>query len=118
MKRVPAKLADNGRAVTARMAESCANDIDRFPPRKLSAERRMRATSPKLRVDEATGGSLISPEPVEADATKEVPLLSLLLRFVAEWMGQLAGEQLSPWKAGSPVHRTRQSRQCLLRALE
>src|SRR5277367_6635882 len=44
MKRVPAKSADNGRAVTARMAESCANDIDRFPPRKSSAERRMRPT--------------------------------------------------------------------------
>src|SRR5216684_3029719 len=38
MKRVAAKSADNGLAVAARMAESCANDIDGFPPRKSSAE--------------------------------------------------------------------------------
>ena len=77
--------------VTARMAESSANDIDRFPPRKSSAERRMRATSPKLRVDEAGEGSLISPEPVEADSAKEVSPLPLLLRFVAKWMLSISG---------------------------
>src|SRR6266705_2863349 len=48
MKRAPAKSADNDWAVMARMAESSANDIDCFPPRKSSAERRMRATSRKL----------------------------------------------------------------------
>src|SRR5271155_2560760 len=91
MKRVPAKSADNGRAVTARMAESCANDIDRFPPRKSSAERRMRVTSPKLRVDEAGQGSLISPEPVVADSAKNVPLFPLLPSFVAKWMRSISG---------------------------
>ena len=34
-------------AASQRMAESCANDIDCVPPRKSSAERRIRATSPK-----------------------------------------------------------------------
>src|ERR1700732_1421648 len=91
MKRVPAKSADNGWAVTARMAESSANDIDCFPPRKSSAERRMRATSPKLGVDEAGEGSGISPEPVRADSAKEVRLVPLLLRFVAEWMLSISG---------------------------
>src|ERR1035437_7442641 len=79
MKRVPEKSADNGWAATARMAESCAKDIDCVPPRKSSAERRMRVTSPKLRVDEAGGGSLISPEPVGFDAAKEVPKLPMPL---------------------------------------
>src|SRR5437899_1053909 len=90
MKLVPAKSADNGWAVTARMAESSANDIDCFPPRKSSAERLMRATSPKLRVDEAGEGSVISPQPVGADSAKEVRLLPLL-RFVAEWMLSISG---------------------------
>jgi hypothetical protein len=48
MKRLPAKSAENVWAAVARMAECSANDIDRFPPRKSSAERRMLATSPKL----------------------------------------------------------------------
>src|SRR5260370_33472490 len=91
MKRVPAKSADNGWAVTARMAESSAKDIDCSPPRKSSAERRMRATSPKLRVEEAGEGSLISPEPVRADSAKEVPLLPLLLRFVPKCMLSISG---------------------------
>src|SRR6266481_3530903 len=91
MKRVPAKSADNGGAVTARMADSSTNDIDCFPPRKSSAERRMRATSPKLRVDEAGEGSVILPEPVGADCAKEVRLLPLLLRFVAEWIRSISG---------------------------
>src|SRR5258707_6611483 len=91
MKRAPAKSADNGWAVTARMAESSANDIDCFPPTKSSAERRIRATSPKLRVDEAGEGSVISPEPVRADSAREVPLLPLLLRFVAKWMLSISG---------------------------
>src|SRR5437773_7456211 len=84
MKRAPAKSADNGWAVMARMAESSANDIDCFPPRKSSAERRMRATSPKLRVDEAGEGSVISPEPIGKNPVKELRLLPL--RFVAKWM--------------------------------
>src|ERR1017187_6604477 len=84
MKRVPAKSADNGWAVTARMAESCAKDIDFSPHRKSSAERHMRVTSPKLRVDEAGGGSLIWPKSVVVDSAKEVPLLSMLLCFVAK----------------------------------
>src|SRR5690242_20736298 len=46
-----------------RRAESCAREIDCAPPRKSSAERRVRTTSPKGRVDEAGGGSVISPEP-------------------------------------------------------
>ena len=46
----------------------------------------MRATSPKLRVDGAGEGSLISPEPVGRDSATEVPLLPLLLCFVAKWM--------------------------------
>ena len=33
------------------MAESSANDIDCSPPKKSSAERRIRATSPKPRLD-------------------------------------------------------------------
>ena len=73
--RVAAKSADNGLAVPVRMAESCANDIDGFPPRKSSAERRIRATSPKPRVDDAGEGSLISPEPVGTASSVEVPLL-------------------------------------------
>ena len=73
------------------MADSSAKDIDRFPPTNSSAERRMRAASPKLRVDEAGEGSLISPEPVEADPAKEVPLLPLLVRFVAKWMPSISG---------------------------
>src|SRR5580698_7013337 len=87
MKRVSAKSADSGWDVTARIADSCANDIDCFPPRKSSAERRMRATSPKPRVDKAGEGSSISPEPVGADSAKEV----LLLRFVAKWMLLISG---------------------------
>ena len=47
------------------------------------AERRIRATSPKPRVDDAGEGSLISPEPVVAASSLEVPLLPRLLRFVA-----------------------------------
>src|SRR6266568_7672188 len=91
MKRMPAKSADNGWAVTLRMAESCANDIDCFPPRKSSAERRVRATSPKLRLEDAGEGSLISPEPVGDDSAKQVPLLSLLFCFVARWMLSISG---------------------------
>src|ERR1700731_2865957 len=90
MKRVLAKSADNGWAETARMAESCANDIDCFPPRKSSAERRMRGPSPKLRGDGAGEGSLISPEPVGADS-KEGQLLPPLLCFVARWMLSISG---------------------------
>src|SRR5271168_3636269 len=90
MKRALAKSADNGWAETARMAESCANDIDCFPPKKSSAERRMRATSPKLRVDDAEQGSLISPEP-DGENTKEGPLLPLQLCFVARWMLSISG---------------------------
>ena len=37
----------------------------------------------RLRVDEAGGGSLISPEPVGAGSAEEMPLLPLLLSFVA-----------------------------------
>ena len=77
MKRAPAKSAESGWVATARMAESCANDIDCVPPRKSSAERRVRATSPKARVDEAGGGSLISPEPVGAGSAAEMPRRSL-----------------------------------------
>src|SRR3954451_15717321 len=88
MKRAPAKSADNGWAVTARMAESSANDIG-FPPRKSSAERRLRATSPKLRVDEAGEGSVISPEPIGENSVKELRLLPL--RFVAKWMLSING---------------------------
>src|SRR5437868_15412757 len=91
MKRVLEKSADNGWAVTARMAESAANDIDCFPPTKSSAERRMRATSPKLRVDEAGEGSLISPAPVGADSAKDVPQPLPLPRLVAEWMLSISG---------------------------
>jgi hypothetical protein len=39
----------------------------------------MRATSPKLRVNEAGDGSVISPEPIGADSAKEA-LVSLELR--------------------------------------
>src|ERR1700684_3221230 len=74
MKRVAAKSAENGLAVAPRMAESCANGIDGFPPRKSSAERRIRATSPKPRVDDAGEGSLISPEPVGAASSVGGPL--------------------------------------------
>src|ERR1700738_5142210 len=91
MKRVPAKSADNGWAVMARMVDNSASDIDCFPPRKSSAERRMRATSPKLRVDEAREGSLISPEPVGAASAKKVPLLLPLLCFVAKCMLSING---------------------------
>src|SRR6202023_1619485 len=91
MKRGPAKSADNGWAVMARMVDNSGSDIDCFPPRKSSAERRMRATSPKLRVDEAREGSLISPEPVGADSAKKVPLLLPLLCFVAKWMLSING---------------------------
>src|SRR5271155_5876798 len=104
MKRVPTKSANIGWAVTARMDESCANVIDCFPPRKSSAERRMRATSPKLRVDDAGEGSLISPEPVGADS-KEVQLLRLLLCFVARWMLSISGcaiVSLESWFACPP----------------
>jgi hypothetical protein len=73
------------------MAESSANDIDCIPPRKSSAERRMRATSPKLRVDEAGDGRSISPEPVAAGSAKEAPLFPLLLCFVAKWMLSISG---------------------------
>jgi hypothetical protein len=69
-----------------RVAESSANEIDCIPPRKSSAERRIRATSPKLRVDDAGGGNSISPEPDGAGCAKEIPLLPLLLRFVAKWI--------------------------------
>src|SRR5271169_1459693 len=104
MKRVLAKSADNGWAETARMAESCANDIDCFPPRKSSAERRMRATSPKLRADKAGEGSLISPQPVGADSAKEVRMLPLL-RFVADWMLSISGCEIvsfESWVACPP----------------
>src|SRR5437899_5962833 len=108
MKRVPAKSADNGWAVTVRMTESSANDIDCFPPRKSSAERRMRATSPKLRVDEAGEGSVISPQPVGDGSAKEVRLVPLLLRFVAEWMLSINGcaiASFASW-AGCPPNQT------------
>ena len=65
------------------MAESCANDIDCIPPTKSSAERRIRATSPKGRLDEAGRGSLISPEPVEAGSAAEMRRHRPLLSFVA-----------------------------------
>jgi hypothetical protein len=59
------------------------NDIDCVPPTKSSAERRIRATSPKALVDEAAGGSVISPEPVGAGSAGEMPRHALLLSFVA-----------------------------------
>src|ERR1700756_4483786 len=102
MKRVLEKSADNGWIVKGRMAESAANDIDCFPPRKSSAERRMRATSPKLRVDEIGEGSLISPEPVGADSAKEVPQLPPLLRFVAEWMLSIIGFAIVSFESWVP----------------
>ena len=61
-------------ASALRMAESCVNDIDCVPPTKSSAERRVRATSPKERSDVAGGGSLISPEPVGAGSTAELTI--------------------------------------------
>src|SRR5438309_49929 len=89
MKRAPAKSAENGWAATARMAESCANDIDCLPPKKSSAERRIRATSPNLRADEAEEVNVISPEPIGADSAKQLRLLPL--RFVAKWMLSISG---------------------------
>src|ERR1700724_981949 len=75
----------------ARFLFKCTESYHCFPPRKSSAERRMRATSPKLRVDEAREGSLNSPEPVGADSAKKVPLLLPLLCFVAKWMLSING---------------------------
>ena len=69
--------------MTARIAESCARDIDSAPPRKLSADRRVRATSPKELLDEAGGGSVISPEPVGAGSAAEMERRARLLSFVA-----------------------------------
>ena len=59
-----AKSAINRWLAAVRIAESCVRDIDRDPPTKSSAERRPRAVSPKVRADEAGGGSLISPQSV------------------------------------------------------
>ena len=73
------------------MAESCASDIDCIPPTKSSAERRIRATSPKGRLEEAGGGSLISPEPVEAGSAAEMPWNPTLLTFVALWISSIRG---------------------------
>src|SRR5580704_7532891 len=56
MKCARAKSASSGWLAAARMAESCVNDIDCTPPRKSSAERRIRTTSPNGRADEAGGG--------------------------------------------------------------
>jgi hypothetical protein len=44
-----------------------------------------------LRASEAGGGNSISPEPVGAGSAKEVPLLPLLLCFVAEWVLSISG---------------------------
>src|ERR1700689_3225932 len=108
MKCVAAKSADNGLAVAARMAESCANDIDGFPPRKSSAERRIRATSPKPRVDDAGEGSLISPEPVGAASSVEGPPLPRLLRFVARWRLSISGCAIPSFESwfGRPPSQT------------
>jgi len=38
---------ENGRLATESIAESCINDIERVPPWKSSAERRLRTLSPK-----------------------------------------------------------------------
>jgi hypothetical protein len=46
MKRAPAKSAENGWLAAARITESWVNDIDCVPPRKSSAERPIRVTSP------------------------------------------------------------------------
>src|SRR5579871_6203417 len=92
MKRALVKSADSGWAARTRMAESAASDIDRSPPTKSSAERRMRATSPKLRVDEAGGGSSISREPIAAGPIKEPLRDSLLVCLVAKWMSLISGE--------------------------
>ena len=72
MKRAAAKSASSGWLAAARMAESCVNDIDCAPPTKSSAERRIRTTSPNGRVDEAGGGSLVSPAPMGAGSTAEM----------------------------------------------
>jgi hypothetical protein len=78
----------------------------------------MRATSPKLRVDEAGEGSLISPEPVGADFAKDVRLLPLLLRFVAEWMLSINGCATVSFESWVACPRTRLFYRCLLRTLE
>jgi hypothetical protein len=65
------------------MAETCVKDIDCMPPRKSSAERRIRATSPKVRLDEAGGGSLILPEPLGGGSAAEMLLNARSLSLVA-----------------------------------
>jgi hypothetical protein len=60
--RFPGESAINRWLAAARNTESCVGDIDCDPPTKSSAERR--AVSPKVRLDVAGGGSLISPQPV------------------------------------------------------
>src|ERR1700733_5172827 len=84
------------------MAERSANENDFFPPRNSSAERRIRATSPKLRVDETGEGSVISPEPLAADSANEVPLPPPLLRFVADWMLSISGYAIVSFESWVP----------------
>jgi hypothetical protein len=51
MKRAPAKISKNGWLAATSISESCVKHIDRAPPTKSSAERLVRATSPKVRAD-------------------------------------------------------------------
>jgi hypothetical protein len=60
--RCPGEIGDQSLACCSKDHRELRRSIDCDPPTKSSAERR--AVSPKVRLDVAGGGSLISPQPV------------------------------------------------------
>ena len=74
---------ENGRLATESIAESCVNDIERVPPWKSSAERRLRTIRQKEPEMERQVGSLISPELLRAGSGAEMHSCEFRLSFVA-----------------------------------
>ena len=79
---MPAKSADKGCAADLKNGrELRQRDRLRSTQEVERRRRRLRVTSPKVRADDAGGGSLISPEPVRAGSPAEMHSW-LLLSFV------------------------------------
>src|SRR3954463_7098984 len=91
MKRVRAKSAEKGRVVKASIAESCSREIEWMPPTKFSAERRLRAISPKVRQEELESGSFIGLLPLGSASWTEMPWGRGWLSFVAWGIPSIRG---------------------------
>src|SRR3954467_15096375 len=96
MKRVRAKSAEKGRVVKASIAESCSREIEWMPPTKFSAERRLRAISPKVRQEELESGSFIGLLPLGSASWTEMAWGRGGLGFVALGISLIRGKAVLP----------------------